>query len=640
MGAVHCSALWQQLQEAMQHREATLADKEASLSSLDGTLQHQAQKYMLLEQLLTGLWSYVQSATIAQQVIRFWSPPALSAVSSEETKRQMEDPAARIAQRKTLAPGFSRQALRQVLGKVEAICRRKLDSWAAVGSAVDLTAEGRELSFDFSTELLVNFNVPEEQRATVKQQLDAMFKAMLAPPLNLPGSIFWKGQRARKQLIQDVVHIIEASDSSSSSRGNNSDSNPDVEDVGTSAFELILQSLREQQSRDGHLSAETVAQSGISLLLAGTDTSGGGVTALMEMVALFPEVMQKLRQEQQQVIAQYGTTLSLRALDAMPYAEAVIKEALRLAPPAGAVLRKTLVDLEIAGHFVPAGALLYLSTFTAATLTDPSLTGRQDFLKSLADGDVDQLAASWKQISFNLLQQEFKPDRWLLQPQAGAGKPSGLLTFSVGPHTCLGMSLFMTEAKVLLALLAREYELQPEAPQEASFTFTMLAQLTANAGSREKVLSARFWGVPRLHLHDSASNIETLHFTIGGVCVTTRTVKRLGSEEAALFVDILQQAEYKEPKNFPWDLRQQLLDSLNMDQLTFVRRQVRMAPSANRAMLLDVLSQLPGLASPQDNSKGSLRSIKRGGSTVTDTVGKPPADRENSHATGSILAEE
>jgi hypothetical protein len=35
----------------------------------------------------------------------------------------------------------------------------------------------------------VNFNVPEEQRATVKQQLDAMFKAMLAPPLNLPGSL-------------------------------------------------------------------------------------------------------------------------------------------------------------------------------------------------------------------------------------------------------------------------------------------------------------------------------------------------------------------------------------------------------------------------------------------------------------------
>jgi len=39
--------------------------------------------------------------------------------------------------------------------QMEAICRRKLDTWAAVGCAVDLAAEGRELSFDFSTELLV-----------------------------------------------------------------------------------------------------------------------------------------------------------------------------------------------------------------------------------------------------------------------------------------------------------------------------------------------------------------------------------------------------------------------------------------------------------------------------------------------------
>jgi hypothetical protein len=48
------------------------------------------------------------------------------------------------------------------------------------------------------------------------------------------------------------------------------------------------------------------------------------------------------------------------------------------------------------------------------------------------------------------------------------------------------MSLFMTEAKVLVALLARGFELHPEVPQEAAFTVTMLAQLTSNAGSKVK----------------------------------------------------------------------------------------------------------------------------------------------------------
>jgi cytochrome P450 len=53
----------------------------------------------------------------------FWSPPGLQALGSEAGNKAMASPTARMAQRKTLAPGFSRQALRQVLGKVEAICR-------------------------------------------------------------------------------------------------------------------------------------------------------------------------------------------------------------------------------------------------------------------------------------------------------------------------------------------------------------------------------------------------------------------------------------------------------------------------------------------------------------------------------------
>jgi hypothetical protein len=49
-------------------REAALAHQETALSSLEGKLQQQAQKYTLLEQLLTGLWHHVQSAANAQQV--------------------------------------------------------------------------------------------------------------------------------------------------------------------------------------------------------------------------------------------------------------------------------------------------------------------------------------------------------------------------------------------------------------------------------------------------------------------------------------------------------------------------------------------------------------------------------------------
>lgn len=48
-----------------------------------------------------------------------------------------------------------------------------------------------------------------------------------------------------------------------------------------------------------------------------------------------------------QVVAQHGREVSLAALDAMPLAEAVTREALRLTPPSAAVFRRALVDLEV-----------------------------------------------------------------------------------------------------------------------------------------------------------------------------------------------------------------------------------------------------------------------------------------------------
>lgn len=48
-----------------------------------------------------------------------------------------------------------------------------------------------------------------------------------------------------------------------------------------------------------------------------------------------------------QVIAKHGTDLSIAALDAMPYADAVVKEVLRVAPPSAQVMRRTLYDMEV-----------------------------------------------------------------------------------------------------------------------------------------------------------------------------------------------------------------------------------------------------------------------------------------------------
>jgi cytochrome P450 len=48
-----------------------------------------------------------------------------------------------------------------------------------------------------------------------------------------------------------------------------------------------------------------------------------------------------------QVIAKFGPELSINVLDAMPYADAVVREVLRVAPPSAQVMRQTLIDMEV-----------------------------------------------------------------------------------------------------------------------------------------------------------------------------------------------------------------------------------------------------------------------------------------------------
>jgi cytochrome P450 len=54
-------------------------------------------------------------------------------------------------------------------------------------------------------------------------------------------------------------------------------------------------------TQHGSINYAEAASSGIGLIIAGNDTSGLGVSALLATLPLFPDVVDKLRQEQQQV---------------------------------------------------------------------------------------------------------------------------------------------------------------------------------------------------------------------------------------------------------------------------------------------------------------------------------------------------
>lgn len=101
-----------------------------------------------------------------------------------------------------------------------------------------------------------------------------------------------------------------------------------------------------------------------------------------------------------------------------PWADAdpvhVVWETLRLTPPTWITARITTRDVELDGHPVPAGAVVFVS---------PLLLGRREDL--VPGEDADRVA--------------FRPDRW----RVGDRRPGAWLPFGAGPHMCPGRSLGM-----------------------------------------------------------------------------------------------------------------------------------------------------------------------------------------------------
>ena len=140
---------------------------------------------------------------------------------------------------------------------------------------------------------------------------------------------------------------------------------------------------------------EQVRDEVMTLLLAGHETTAVSLSWTWYLLAQHPEVEKELWSELRGVLN--GRSPRIQDLPNLPYTERVVKEAMRLYPPAWAIVRKSVGDCEIGGYRVPAGATLLMSQWV--THRDPRYYDQPE---------------------------RFNPDRWLEEQPKGL---PGSLTF-------------------------------------------------------------------------------------------------------------------------------------------------------------------------------------------------------------------
>lgn len=189
--------------------------------------------------------------------------------------------------------------------------------------------------------------------------------------------------------------------------------------------DLLTRLMQARDEETGEpMSGSLLRDESITTFFAGHETTARTMTFAWYALAMNPGVAEKLHTELDAVLGDRTPTLD--DLHHLPYTLQVIKEVLRLYPPAPFYVRDAIAEDELGGF----------NTQGLPVLMSPYYTHRHpDF---------------WE----NPL--EFNPDRWTPEQEAKM-HPYAYHPFAAGQRVCIGNNFSLLESHILLALLAREY---------------------------------------------------------------------------------------------------------------------------------------------------------------------------------------
>lgn len=218
----------------------------------------------------------------------------------------------------------------------------------------------------------------------------------------------------------------------------------------------LLSMLMAARDDDGRpMSDEQLRDEVITLFIAGHETTANAVTWTLYLLAQHPHIEERLMTE---LAVLNGTQPAVRDLQQLPYLEQVLKESLRLYPPAGGATRQPIEDIELGGYLIPKGSNIAISTY--AMHRDPAFFPDPE---------------------------RFDPERFNAEREAQIPKHA-YLPFGAGPRVCIGNVFALMESRILLATILQRWRLTlaPGQTVRAEQLFTIRPR-----GGLKMVVSAR-----------------------------------------------------------------------------------------------------------------------------------------------------
>jgi len=193
------------------------------------------------------------------------------------------------------------------------------------------------------------------------------------------------------------------------------------------AKDLLTLLLTARDDEGNSMSDQQLRDEVITILLAGHETTALNLSWSWYLLAEHPEAERKLHAELDAVLG--GRLPTASDIPKLQYTDKIIRETLRLYPPAWRIFRQTEEAFQVGDYTLPAGSNIVLSQWV--TQRDPRWFPEPD---------------------------RFIPERW--NEEAAAKVPRfAYFPFGGGPRVCIGAGFAMMEATLLLATIAQRFRM-------------------------------------------------------------------------------------------------------------------------------------------------------------------------------------
>ena len=321
-----------------------------------------------------------------------------------------------LRHRRLASPAFHRERVEGYGRTMARYAQDSVDAWTD-GEAVDLHDEMTALTLRIVARTLFDADVTAriEEVARIGTWIQDFYYLRFASlrfliPTWLPTPGNRRLAAATRRLDEVVYGIIR-------------ERRPD-EDRGDLLSMLML--ARDEQGAG--MSERQIRDEVMTLLLAGHETTALALSWAFLLLDRNPAARDALEGELATVLG--GESPSPGDVPALPYAQAVINETLRLYPPAYVTGREAVRDTTVGGQRIPKRHIVLISMYT--THRDP---------RFFPDPDA------------------FRPERWFdgLEKRLPRG---AFIPFGLGSRKCIGASFAMMEATLLLATIARRWRFE------------------------------------------------------------------------------------------------------------------------------------------------------------------------------------